>query len=141
MLSVVLSAAMSHAGEFEAVVSRFRALFEGASIGILVLGPDGCATEANPAIAEMLGRSRAELAATGFREYTRPDDVERSAELFDDLMGGRREFHQAELRCRSAAARCCGRQGARSSATPRGRPAFVVAMIEDIALRKRTERE
>ena len=48
---------MSQAGEFEAV-SRFRALFEGASIGIMVLGPDGCAAEANPAIATMLGRTR-----------------------------------------------------------------------------------
>ena len=99
MLSVVLSAAMSHAGEFEAV-SRFRALFEGASIGILVIGPDGCATEANPAIAEMLGRTRAELAMTSFRDYTCiPDDVEAAAlALFDELMSGRTESYQAELR-------------------------------------------
>ena len=141
MLSVVLSAAMSHAGEFEAV-SRFRALFEGASIGILVLGPGGCATEANPAIATMLGRSRAELASTSFRDYTHPDDVERSVELFDDLMSGRSESHQAELRyCHSGGEVLWAQHTAALERDADGRPAFVVAMIEDITLRKRTERE
>ena len=45
MLSMMLSAAVSHAAEFEArrgqaeAFARFRTLFEGASIGILRLGP------------------------------------------------------------------------------------------------------
>jgi diguanylate cyclase (GGDEF)-like protein/PAS domain S-box-containing protein len=141
MLSVVLSAAMSSAGEFEAV-SRFRALFEGASIGIMVLGPDGRATEANPAIAQMLGRSRAALAATGFREYTHPDDVERSAALFDELMSGRRESHQAELRyCHSDGEVLWAQHTAAVERDADGRPIFVVTMIEDITQRKRTEQE
>jgi GAF domain-containing protein len=94
MLAVVLSAALSHASEFEAI-TRFRALFEGASIGIMVLGPDGCAREANPAIAEMLGYSPAELAVTSFRAYTHPDDVARSDALFAEMMSGRSDSHQA----------------------------------------------
>jgi diguanylate cyclase (GGDEF)-like protein/PAS domain S-box-containing protein len=141
MLSVVLSAAMSHAGEFEAV-SRFRALFEGASIGIMVLGPDECAAEANPAISAMLGRSRAALATTGFREYTHPDDVERSAALFEELMSGRSESHQAELRyCHADGGVLWAQHTAALERDADGRPVFVVAMIEDITQRKRTEEE
>jgi len=141
MLSVVLSAAMSQAGEFEAV-SRFRALFEGASIGIMVLGPDGRATEANPAIAQMLGRSRAELAVTGFRDYTHADDVERSVALFDELMSGRTESHQAELRyCHSDGEVLWTQHTAALERDADGRPIFVVTMIEDITQRKRTEQE
>ena len=139
MLSVVLSAALSHAGEFEAV-ARFRALFEGASIGILLLGPDERAREANPAIAQMLGYSAAELETVGFRDYTHPDDVERSAALFAEMMCGLRETYQVEVRyCRRDGGVLWAQHTAALERDAEGRPAFAVTMIEDISQRKHTE--
>jgi diguanylate cyclase (GGDEF)-like protein/PAS domain S-box-containing protein len=141
MLAVVLSAAMSHAGEFEAI-SRFRALFEGASIGIMLLGPDGRAREANPAIEEMLGYSAQELAATGFRDYTHPEDVLRSAALFDAMMGDRSDSYQVEVRfCRRDGEVMWAQNTAALERDADGRPVFAVTMIEDITQRKQTEEE
>ena len=141
MLSVVLSAAMSHASEFEAI-SRFRALFEGASIGIMVLGPDGRAREANPAIEQMLGYSPDELAVTGFRDYTHGDDVERSAALFTEMMSGASNYYQVEIRyCHRNGDVIWAQHTASLERDPDGRPAFAVTMIEDITQRKRSEQE
>ena len=61
MISVVLSAAVSRAAEIEArhaqatAISRFRTLFDGASIGILRLDREGLTVEVNPELALMLG--------------------------------------------------------------------------------------
>jgi diguanylate cyclase (GGDEF)-like protein/PAS domain S-box-containing protein len=141
MLAVVLSAAMSHAGEFEAI-SRFRALFEGASIGIMLLGPDERAREANPAVEQMLGYSAEELAATGFRDYTHPEDTVRSAALFAEMMAGGSDSYQLEVRyCRRDGEVMWAQTTAALERDADGGPAFAVTMIEDITQRKRTEEE
>jgi len=53
-------------------------LFEAAPIGIVRVDRDG-RLEANRAMERMVGYTAEELAATSFREYTHPDDVEQSA--------------------------------------------------------------
>jgi diguanylate cyclase (GGDEF)-like protein/PAS domain S-box-containing protein len=141
MLSVVLSAALSNAGQHEAV-ARFRTLFEGASIGILLIGPDECAREANPAVAQMLGYDAAELATMPFRKYTHPGDVARSAELFAEMMADRRESYQVEVRyCRRDGGVLWTQHTAVLERDADGLPAFAVTMIEDITQRKATEEE
>ena len=100
----MLSAAVSHAAEFEArrgqaeAFARFRTLFDGASIGILRLGRDGRAVEANPALEQMLGYSATELRELSFREYMHHEDLDRAQLLFRDLIQGRRESFQLEAR-------------------------------------------
>ena len=73
----------------------------------MVLGPDGRATEANPAIAEMLGRTRRRSSPSrASATYTHPDDVASTATaLFAEMMSGRSESHQVEVRYCHAAAR------------------------------------
>ncbi|HEY1356925.1 MAG TPA: EAL domain-containing protein [Thermoleophilaceae bacterium] len=145
MLSVVLSAAVSQAAEFEArraqaeAYSRFRTLFEGASIGIVRLRPDGCAVEANPAFEEMLGYSADELGKTLFAEYMHGEDADR---LFRELIAGRRDSFQLEARCRRkdgellwAHVRAALERGGD------GEPLCAVAMIENITGRKHAEAE
>ena len=67
LLSVVLSAAMAHAAEFEAkrdqveALARFEATFAGALTGMLLMDLDGTIIDSNPAIQELLGRSHGEL--------------------------------------------------------------------------------
>ena len=93
LLSVVLSAAISHAAELEAkrsqveALARFRTVFEGASIGITRADASRRLVEANPALERMLGYTAAELAAMTFRDYTHPDDIERNLELFERADG------------------------------------------------------
>ncbi len=148
MLSMMLSAAVSHAAEFEArrgqaeAFARFRTLFEGASIGILRLGPDGRAVEANPALEEMLGYTTSELADKTFREYMHQEDLERAEVLFRDLLGGRRDSFQLEARySRRDGALVWAHVRAALERDGDGQPAFAVTMIEDITARKRAEEE
>ena len=77
LLSVVLSAAISHAAEYEArraqveALARFRTLFDGASIGIVGIDHEGHALEANPALERMLGYTAAELGEMRVRRLSR----------------------------------------------------------------------
>ena len=89
LVSVVLSAATSHAAEFEAkraqveALSSFRTIFEGASIGIARVDSEGRNVEANPALEQMLGYSAAELAELKFDRYTHAEEVEHHRTLFE----------------------------------------------------------
>jgi diguanylate cyclase (GGDEF)-like protein/PAS domain S-box-containing protein len=148
MLSVMLSAAVSHAAEFEArrgqaeAFARFRTLFDGASIGILRLGRDGRAVEANPALEQMLGYSASELRELRFREYMHHEDLDRAQLLFRDLIQGQRESFQLEARySRKDGELVWAHVRAALERDQDGEPAFAVTMIENITKRKRAEAE
>jgi PAS domain S-box-containing protein len=104
LLSVVLSAAISNAAEFDArraqveALARFRTVFEGASVGIVRCDLEGHTLEANPALERMLGYTAAELATMRFSEFTHPDDVEESLERFHELVEGARDSYRLEKR-------------------------------------------
>jgi diguanylate cyclase (GGDEF)-like protein/PAS domain S-box-containing protein len=80
LLSVVLSAAMAHAAEFEAkrdqveALARFEATFAGAFTGMLLMDLDGRIIDSNPAIQRMLGHSHGELDGRRTAEFVHPDD-------------------------------------------------------------------
>src|SRR3954453_8129665 len=148
MLSVVLSAAVSHAAEYEArrgqaeAFNRFRTLFDGASIGILRLGPDGRAVEVNPALEQMLGYTADELGELTFRQYMHREDLDRAEVLFRDLIGGRCESFQLEARySRKDGELVWAHVRAALERDQDGEPAFAVTMIENITKRKRAEAE
>jgi diguanylate cyclase (GGDEF)-like protein/PAS domain S-box-containing protein len=144
----VLSAAVSHAAEFEArrgqaeAFNRFRTLFDGASIGILRLGCDGRAVEVNPAVEQMLGYTAEELAAMTFREYTYGEDLDRAEVLFRDLIRGERESFQLEARySRKDGELVWAHVRAVLERDQDDEPAFAVLMIENITQRKHAEAE
>ena len=148
MLSVVLSAAVSHAAEYEArrgqaeAFNRFRTLFEGASIGILRLDRDGCAVEINPATEQMLGYSAGELGSMHFREYMHHEDHDRADVLFRDLLRGGRESFQLEARySRKDGELVWAHVRAALERDQDGQPAYAVTMIENITARKHAEAE
>ncbi|HEX4010801.1 MAG TPA: EAL domain-containing protein [Solirubrobacteraceae bacterium] len=148
MLSVMLGAAVSQVAEFEArraqarAISRFRTLFDGASIGILRLDPDGVAVEVNPALEEMLGASAEELIGSRFTEHLVPEHRKTVEDRLIEMLDGRRDSFQLEARCMTrddglvwALVRAVVEHG------EDGGPACAVAMIENITERKRTEQE
>ena len=148
LLSVVLSAAISHAGELEArrdqveVLTRFRTVFDGASIGIVRVDPAGHTLEGNPAMERMLGYSADELAAMTFKEITHPDDVDHNLELFRELLAGERESYQLEKRYfRKDGDIIWVEVTAVLERDEDGRPTSAISMIENITERKLAEEE
>src|SRR6266849_1982607 len=90
---------------------RFRAMFEGAAIGIGICQLDGRILEANPALSEMLGYSPQELAGTNARELyperrrevgpeISDDNFPPDERLLTDLLRGKRDSFEVEKRYR-----------------------------------------
>ncbi|MEA2400088.1 MAG: hypothetical protein QOK00_491 [Thermoleophilaceae bacterium] len=104
LLSVVISAAMSHAAEFQAkreqveALSRFRTIFEGASVGIVRARADGSAREVNGAVLRMLGYSPEDHSTRSFDLFTHPDDLAETQELMRQLMAGERDHYEQDKR-------------------------------------------
>jgi diguanylate cyclase (GGDEF)-like protein/PAS domain S-box-containing protein len=148
LISVVLSAAVSRAAEIVArqaqatAISRFRTLFDGASIGILRLDCDGLTVEVNPELALMLGVEAQEISGVRFADYLLGEDRATFETMLAALLAGGRNSFQLELCCRSKAGaemwmllRAVLEPGAA------GDPDSAVAMIENITDRKRAERD
>jgi diguanylate cyclase (GGDEF)-like protein/PAS domain S-box-containing protein len=148
MLSVILSAGVSRVAEFDArraqaeAVARFRALFDGASLGILRLDADGVAVEVNPALEEMLGASAEELIGSRFSAHLIAEHRDTVDELLAETVAGTRGSFALEAQCTT---RSGGSLWAHVRAVAELRegdaPLRVVAMIENITERKRAEQE
>jgi len=147
MISVVLSAAVSRASEIEAreaqasAISRFRTLFDGASIGILRLNREGATVEVNPELALILGVEPEQISGVQFSEFILGDGREKFETRFDDLLTGERKAFRLELSCQHGSGsgevwvllRAVLESGAGEDQDS------VVAMIENITTRKRAE--
>jgi diguanylate cyclase (GGDEF)-like protein/PAS domain S-box-containing protein len=148
MLSVVLSAAVTRASEIEAreaqasAISRFRTLFDGASIGILRLNREGVTVEVNPELALILGVESEQISGVHFSDFILGEGREKFETRFDDLLSGERKAFQLELSCQHGSGggevwvllRAVLEGGA-------GEEQSAVAMIENITTRKRAESE
>ncbi len=121
---------------------RFRAIFEGASIGIALVNRDGYIEESNPALQRMLGLNWDELYHKPFTDFLPPEDASRCLNLFKESMEGKRDSFQV----------------AKQYLTRDGRPAwgrftvspvrgigadhrFAIGMVEDITEQKQAENE
>jgi PAS domain S-box-containing protein len=121
---------------------RYRAIFDAAAIGILQCAIDGRVMESNPALQQLLGYTREELRGMHFRDFTHADDFAADSVLFQQMVEGKRNHYQMELRyvgkrdlsgwVRLTASVVSGLDG---------RPASVIGMVEDITESKRTERQ
>ncbi|MBT2338429.1 PAS domain S-box protein [Pseudomonas fluorescens] len=67
---------------------RLAATYEAATIGIAEAGVDGRLLRVNDALCNMLGRSREELLAMTFLDYTHPDGIEEDAALYARQVAG-----------------------------------------------------
>ncbi len=134
---------------------RFRAMFEGAAIGIGICQLDGRILEANPALSQMLGYSREELAGTNARELypERRREVSREigSEISDDnfppderlladLLRGKRDSFEIEKRYRRKdGSELWGHLTVSLGRDARREPAFLIAMLADATERKRVD--
>jgi PAS domain S-box-containing protein len=120
--------------------ARFRAIFERAAMGIVLLDLDGHAIESNPALQAMLGFSTDELRQMPCTGFTSPDDIVTELPLLSELVAGTREFYQFE-KCyvRKDGQTVCGYLRISLIHDLEGAPLFVLAMVEDITERRLME--
>jgi diguanylate cyclase (GGDEF)-like protein/PAS domain S-box-containing protein len=146
LLSVVLSAAMAHAAEFEAkrdqveALARFEATFAGAQVGMLLMDLDGKIIDSNPAIQELLGHSHGELVGRRTSEFVHPDDRHEARAAYVRMIAD----GESSLRMQH---RFVGRDGEvlwvdASASLVRdsdGHKSFAVGMMQDITQREEAE--
>ncbi|MGW5616057.1 putative bifunctional diguanylate cyclase/phosphodiesterase [Streptomyces sp. NPDC003877] len=76
--------------------ARFRAVFEGAAIGIGMADLEGNILQVNGALLRMFGLSEQTLRSRNVREWTHPDDAPQTWRLYDELVRGEREHYHLE---------------------------------------------
>ncbi|WP_084536641.1 hybrid sensor histidine kinase/response regulator [Azospirillum halopraeferens] len=119
---------------------RFRAVFEQAAVGIERIGLDGRLLDVNDRLCAMLGRSRAELLGTGFRDLTDPADRAAEDALLDRLLAGELSSYAIEKRYRHADGRLLWVRVSSSLARITGtEEAYRIAVVEDITERRTME--
>jgi PAS domain S-box-containing protein len=119
---------------------RFRLAFEGAPIGMALVGLDGRFLRVNRALCSLVGYTAEELTALTFHQITHPDDVD-----IDDALAHKLE--RGEIPSCQLAKRYLRKDGsvvdvmlhgsiARNS---EGEPLYFVAQVEDISVRLHAE--
>jgi diguanylate cyclase (GGDEF)-like protein/PAS domain S-box-containing protein len=84
-----------------ATEARFRAVFEGAAIGIGIADLEGNVLQVNGALRRMFGLSEQSLRGRNVREWTHPDDAPQTWRLYEELVRGEREhYHLEKAFCR-----------------------------------------
>lgn len=122
--------------------ARFRAIFEGASIGIALTDLDKRIIESNPGLQTMLGYSQRELYQRSFDDFTRPADSPVNTRRYQEMVTGRRDHYQQEEQyVRHDDQVIWGRLSASLVRGSEGRPGHIIAMVEDITEQKQMEAE
>ncbi|MGC8763611.1 MAG: PAS domain S-box protein [Acidobacteriota bacterium] len=120
--------------------AQFKAMFEGAPIGIALVDVEGHPKVANPALAEMLGYTVEELRGLTFADFTHPQDLYLDLKLFRDLMAGKRDHYRMEKRyVRKDGRVFWGALSVALARGPGGEPLFAVGMVSDIQRRREAE--
>ncbi|MER6025781.1 EAL domain-containing protein [Streptomyces sp. NPDC001851] len=76
--------------------ARFRAVFEGAAIGIGIADLDGNVLQVNGALMRMFGLSSHTLRDRRVQDWVHPEDAPQTWKLYDELVRGEREHYHLE---------------------------------------------
>jgi len=130
------------AAALEESEERFRTAFVNAPSGMAVVAPDGRLTQVNRALAEMVGRSQAELAGSRWESIIHPDERAGDRAALDELVKGERALYRGERRCLRADGRVrVFTLNVSPMAGPGDRPIQLIAQLEDVTERKHADRE
>jgi len=146
LLSVVLSATMSHAAEFEAkraeveALARFEAIYRDSPIGVGLLGLDGKFVDTNQAMLDILGFTLEDATSQYVSDFTHPGDVHEAVSNFRDVVRGIRESARFDHRVFHKDGHVVWTQNALSAVRDAdGTIRFVIAMSQDVTQRKLAE--
>jgi diguanylate cyclase (GGDEF)-like protein/PAS domain S-box-containing protein len=76
--------------------ARFRALFEGAAIGIGIADLEGNVLQVNEALLRMFGLTEQSLRGRRVMDWTHPEDAPQTWKLYDELVRGERDAYHVE---------------------------------------------
>ncbi|MFJ7147509.1 putative bifunctional diguanylate cyclase/phosphodiesterase [Streptomyces sp. NPDC100445] len=76
--------------------ARFRAVFEGAAIGIGIADLDGTVLQVNEALLRMFGATPQSLRGRRVQDWVHPEDAPQTWRLYDELVRGEREHYHME---------------------------------------------
>ena len=120
--------------------ARFRAIFEGAAIGIGLADLSGRLAAGNVAFQRLVGLAADELRHWSIADLMNPDDAAVFLGLFRQLTAGQRDQFQMEARCvRRDGSWVWARTTASLVRDAAGAPAFAILMAEDVTLRREAE--
>ncbi|MDG4792500.1 EAL domain-containing protein [Micromonospora sp. WMMD1082] len=120
--------------------ARFRAVFDGAAIGIGIAGVDGAIIDVNQAFADMLGYPIEELRQMNVASLFHADDAAGMWELYRELIEGKHDAVRVEKRYYRKDGSAVWTDLAVSLIRhDDGRPRFTVAVVEDITERYELE--
>jgi len=122
--------------------ARFRAIFDDIGVGIALINSKGELLNCNPAALRIFGYSERELCNNTFAEITHPDDLQKNASRFQQLLDEELDSYQLEQRyIRKDKSVVEANLIVTSIRDTERKFRFAIAMIEDISLRKQSERE
>lgn len=114
---------------------RFHMAFEGAPIGMLLVGLDGRVQQANATFVQMQGSTPPGLNGARLLDLVHDADREAVRAVLDDLHRGRRGHAQVECRLVDHGRRWWAQVHASTVPDADGRPAYLVVQVEDITAR------
>jgi len=128
--------------DFELTDARLRTIYENTPIGIVLAGLDGRILAVNPAILQITGYSEPEILTKTGLELTLPEDLEKAAGLVRELVEGKRESFQTEIRfLRKDGEVIWVRQTVSIVRDPNCHPACITVIVENIDEQKRVSAE
>jgi PAS domain S-box-containing protein len=121
---------------------RFRAAFESAATGMMLIDPTGRILQVNQPVVTMLGYSEEELRRHTFMDLTYPEDLEPNLALLKRVVAGEIDSYQMEKRYLHKSGKVVwGRVSAGVVRGALGRALYLVGQLEDVTEQKRLERE
>jgi len=116
--------------------ARFRAVFEGAAVGIGIAGVDGRILEVNDALARMFGGEH-HLCGRNVADLAHPDNPAEYAVLNAELVRGERDsYHVDKAFPRADGSVLWGNLRVSLLRDPAGRPQYQLALLEDVTERR-----
>ncbi|MBU2644354.1 sigma 54-interacting transcriptional regulator [bacterium] len=120
---------------------RFRAIFDNAPIGIMHVNKSGFPELANRAIESIIGYTGEELSKQPFQITSHPADRDISLKNFQMMFEGKLDHYQMEKRyIHKNGQLLWGNSHAALVRDKEGNPETLIGMIEDITVRKNTEK-
>ena len=120
----------------------FRVAFEGAPIGMALVGLDGRVLRGNAALGELLGYPESEWTTLTIESVTHPDDLELDLGHLARLAAGEIPSYRIEKRyVRKDGSIVWGSLSVSLTRDPDGNPVHYVAHVEDVDERKLAEEE
>lgn len=121
--------------------ARFRAVFEDASVAIVVAGLDGRVEQVNPAMERMFGYSNDELTRKSVADLTHPEDRAATARVFQGMIDGGRGQHIEKRYLRSDGNVVHAVVSVSAIRGADGKPTHAVAMLQDVTELRHAQNE